>query len=348
MGRDSPGLEAPGTRGDQGGASPLDRLLFMNRELQKAKHREYASLKARLEAMGEVKKALLALKRRSRARGKERVFQGPASEKHEGSPLDEEQAREMVAYLRKEAAKLPHRHIPADSEIWAHVAYIVGAPKTRCMQEWYTERNPFYRGGEFTSGEDKAIVERRDKDWIALSKALMRSPEDVFVRYKQICAGAEHSAKWTSEDDEALKRAVAAEGGGNWIKVASRLKHKTARQCMYRYTRSLCPGLKRGKWTSAEDDALRRAVEIHKKGNWTKIRELVDGRSDLQCRERYLYALDPSINYGKWTAEEEQRLVLLVQKHPRGSWSKIAEEMGTRTDRQCRRHYQRKKRPPGD
>lgn len=36
---------------------------------------------------------------------------------------------------------------------------------------------------------------------------------------------------------------------------------------------------------------------------WVKIQMHVPGRTDVQCRERWVNILDPSINAGPWTEE---------------------------------------------
>jgi hypothetical protein len=43
-----------------------------------------------------------------------------------------------------------------------------------------------------------------------------------------------------------------------------------------------------------------------------------------QCRERWLNHLDPSINKGEWTEEEDQ-ILLKAQAQWGNSWTKIAE-----------------------
>lgn len=35
---------------------------------------------------------------------------------------------------------------------------------------------------------------------------------------------------------------------------------------------------------------------------WSMVAKHVEGRSDVQCRERYVNVLDPDLNPGEWTA----------------------------------------------
>eukprot|EP01046_Picozoa_sp_COSAG06_P062362 COSAG06_NODE_14041_length_1195_cov_1.026460_1_plen_369_part_10 len=68
------------------------------------------------------------------------------------------------------------------------------------------------------------------------------------------------------------------------------------------------------RWTAAEDEKLREFVSNHmdesvRNGDgeargWSVIAAALD-RSNKQCRERWINQVDPSINKGKWTPEED-------------------------------------------
>ncbi|NXU30743.1 SNPC4 protein, partial [Thalassarche chlororhynchos] len=77
------------------------------------------------------------------------------------------------------------------------------------------------------------------------------------------------------------------------------------------------------------------AVKKYGERDWYKIRTEVPGRSDAQCRDRYLKALHCDVKKGKWSLEEEEQLIELVQKHGLGHWSRIASELPHRTGSQC-------------
>jgi hypothetical protein len=51
--------------------------------------------------------------------------------------------------------------------------------------------------------------------------------------------------------------------------------------------------------------------------------------------------LDPSISKGKWTAEEESKLLELVGIHGTRKWVEVANAMKNRCDVQCRYHYRK-------
>lgn len=49
--------------------------------------------------------------------------------------------------------------------------------------------------------------------------------------------------------------------------------------------------------------ALKNAVSIYGPGNWVKIQQYVLGRTDVQCRERWMNVLSPEIKKDPWTNE---------------------------------------------
>ncbi|RCH78075.1 hypothetical protein CU098_006650, partial [Rhizopus stolonifer] len=50
---------------------------------------------------------------------------------------------------------------------------------------------------------------------------------------------------------------------------------------------------------------------------------------------KYKYSLDPTIKHGRWTEEENKKLVELVMMYGEDRMDKVAEGMGTRSRRQC-------------
>lgn len=93
-------------------------------------------------------------------------------------------------------------------------------------------------------------------------------------------------------------------------------------------------------WTPEED--LRLLAGINKYGleSWGEIVKIVgNGRTRPQCSQRWFRGLDPKINKAAWTAEEDKKLFHLVAEFGTKVWSKIAAQMGSRSDVQCRYHY---------
>ena len=59
----------------------------------------------------------------------------------------------------------------------------------------------------------------------------------------------------------------------------------------------------RGKWTPAEDDLLKSAVQEFGGKNWRRISSKIEGRTDVQCLHRWQKVLRPGLVKGPWTKE---------------------------------------------
>ncbi|KEP62024.1 UNVERIFIED_CONTAM: Myb family DNA-binding domain-containing protein [Hammondia hammondi] len=98
-------------------------------------------------------------------------------------------------------------------------------------------------------------------------------------------------------------------------------------------------------WSPEEDAALLRAVNTmgvqqRGAGKWMKVAALLPGRTNNQCRARYLYLAVEGKRHGLFSALEDLRLQVLVSCYGRGSWGKIARHLRGRTEMKCRERYE--------
>ena len=93
----------------------------------------------------------------------------------------------------------------------------------------------------------------------------------------------------------------------------------------------------RNLWQPHEDEQLLQLV--NKYGySWSLISHMITGRSGKQVRDRYLNKLNPSINKGKWSQEEDETIVSLF--YEKGSkWSEIAKILEGRTESQVKNRF---------
>jgi hypothetical protein len=93
-------------------------------------------------------------------------------------------------------------------------------------------------------------------------------------------------------------------------------------------------------WSPAEDTRLLAGVYRYGCDNWTAVAEFVgNGRVRAQCAQRWTRGLNPRISKDLWSDEEDQRFLALVHAEGTKTWTKIASEMGNRSDVQCRYHF---------
>jgi hypothetical protein len=96
---------------------------------------------------------------------------------------------------------------------------------------------------------------------------------------------------------------------------------------------------KKARWTLEENQALCLAVTIvsqtYGKVIWIEVARHLIGRSKVQCSKHWSCSLDPRLNFGSWTVEEDIRLVDLVKScklkkcKKNISWVQIAKKLGT-------------------
>ncbi|XP_009976060.1 PREDICTED: snRNA-activating protein complex subunit 4 [Tauraco erythrolophus] len=208
---------------------------------------------------------------------------------------------------------------------------------------WQNWEHPSINKKEWTEEEIerlKKIAAKHDYlDWQTIAQELgtNRTPFQCLQKY-QVYNKDLKRKEWTKGEDQMLLELVQEMRVGNHIpykKIAYYMEGRDSAQLIYRWTKSVDPSLKKGPWTPEEDAMLLAAVKKYGERDWYKIRTEVPGRSDAQCRDRYLKALHCDVKKGKWSLEEEEQLIELVQKHGLGRWSKIASELPHRTGSQC-------------
>lgn len=167
------------------------------------------------------------------------------------------------------------------------------------------------------------------------NKKTSRTAHDCLRQYRRRILPVKKD--WTKQEDNLLLEAVRIHGM-NWQSIARYVgRHSNA--CINRWTKTIRPTIKRGKWTPEEDEALRQAYAAVGPV-WKQVSARVAGRTDAQCRERWVNVVNPALRpTNEWTEEEEAALLRMRDEEGK-SWSEIANAFeGTRTDNHCSRHY---------
>ncbi|KAF9510630.1 hypothetical protein BS47DRAFT_1407510, partial [Hydnum rufescens UP504] len=162
-------------------------------------------------------------------------------------------------------------------------------------------------------------VSQGEVDWVDVASSLgnTRTPAQCLSRYlylEDFAKADKDKNPWTAQEDAELHKAISEHGNRNWRAVAVTLStNRTPAQCATRYRASLNPAIKRGSWTPEEDALLKQAVALYGT-SWTKVKELVKGRTGPQCRERYCrsVAVLNAASKGRWKPEVRTGLLLLL------------------------------------
>jgi hypothetical protein len=134
--------------------------------------------------------------------------------------------------------------------------------------------------------------------------------------------------KWTREEDEQLIVLAEKFNEKHWKEISKRFAKKNSLQCFSRYKR-IRPGIVKGSWKKEEDIRIIDLVIKYGK-SWSKISKQLGTRNGKQIRDRFINVLDPEIRKGKFTDDEDRKLVLLFKQYG-PKWATIAKYYPNRT-----------------
>ncbi|MEJ1271812.1 small nuclear RNA activating complex polypeptide 4 [Cricetulus griseus] len=222
-----------------------------------------------------------------------------------------------------EEALLGNRLDNHDWEKISNINFEGGRSAEEIQKFWQSSEHPSINKQEWSTEEVerlKAIAATHSHlEWHLVAEELgtSRSAFQCLQKFQQYNKALKRK-EWTEEEDHMLTQLVQEMRVGNHIpyrKIVYFMEGRDSMQLIYRWTKSLDPSLKRGFWTPEEDAKLLQAVAKYGAQDWFKIREEVPGRSDAQCRDRYIRRLHFSLKKGRWNAKEEQQLIQLIEKY---------------------------------
>lgn len=125
-----------------------------------------------------------------------------------------------------------------------------------------------------------------------------------------------------------------------WHQVKYFVEGRTLPQIKHYWNKINVP--KRGdSWIDDENRQLSLAVKKYGTHNWRKVATFIPGRSNRQCRERYMMRLNfgAERKLGDWTAQEDRKLLELAPKCE-FRWVKMESELKGRNARQIASRYE--------
>lgn len=144
---------------------------------------------------------------------------------------------------------------------------------------------------KWTKEEDECLmlfVKRYNKkiEWKAIAKFIKNKNaqeckkrfESIYLEYKK--------GRWTKEEDDILLNLIKTYGHC-WARISKIMRNRSGKQIKNRYDENLSPGIKKDKFSIAEDETIIKLYDTFN-NNWSKYLNYLPTRSVKVIKRRYL------------------------------------------------------------
>lgn len=215
-----------------------------------------------------------------------------------------------------------------------------------CRNFWSLYLHPKINKAPYTAEEEKLLTslaakyEQQNWDLIAKELGTNRSGYQCFIVYQNKLNENIKRAAWEPHEDQRLVELVEQFRIGDyipWAKVAYYLEGRTKIQAFNRWSYSVKPSIRKGRFTQEEDIMILVGVQMWGE-NFQRISHFLKDRTTSQIRDRYKHYLNrPDLGI-PWTVNDDEKLLELVDRHGK-SWKTIAKYFPSKDRTQVRHRH---------
>lgn len=215
-----------------------------------------------------------------------------------------------------------------------------------CRVMWNILLHPDINDSQWKTDEEELLKakarEHKLQDWDTIAKELNtgRTGYVCFIAFHRTLENSVYNDRvWSLHENRILSESVERLRFGDfipWGRVSTYINDRTKTQIYARWKYNLDPSLKKGRFTSEEDDLLLDSVAKYGQ-NFPRISsDIMPYRSSVQLSGRFkLLMLKTNSSYNSWSVAEDRKLIQLYEEFG-SQWSMIASIM--KKDRTYLRH----------